>query len=71
MNHLYLLIGITLVIGLTLGWLTSSWFQSPDAKPTAMEEEHDHALVNGVWTCSMHPQVRQDEPGSCPFAAWT
>lgn len=67
MNHLYLLIGITLVIGLTLGWLTSSWFQSPEANPTAMEEEHDHALVNGVWTCSMHPQVRQDEPGSCPF----
>ena len=31
---------------------------------------HDHAQQeNGseVWTCSMHPSVRSDEPGSCPI----
>ena len=36
---------------------------------------HDHshdAMVSGqqeqaTWTCSMHPQVRQDEPGKCPI----
>ncbi|MBB6328064.1 Cu(I)/Ag(I) efflux system membrane fusion protein [Algoriphagus iocasae] len=33
------------------------------------QEEHQHDLteVNGVWTCSMHPQVKQNEPGSCPI----
>lgn len=23
----------------------------------------------GVWTCSMHPQIRQDKPGKCPICA--
>jgi membrane fusion protein, copper/silver efflux system len=25
------------------------------------------APVEQVWTCSMHPQIRQDHPGSCPI----
>jgi rubrerythrin len=33
--------------------------------------EYDHELTteNGqeVWTCSMHPSVREDGPGSCPI----
>lgn len=36
--------------------------------------EHAHAMEAGpetgaaaVWTCSMHPQVRQEEPGDCPI----
>lgn len=31
---------------------------------------HDHspaAAEAGVWTCSMHPQIRQDGPGDCPL----
>ncbi len=35
--------------------------------------EHDHqeeeAKKETVWTCSMHPQVRQPEPGTCPICA--
>ena len=33
---------------------------------------HGHELLQdetGVWICSMHPQVRQSEPGSCPFCS--
>ena len=33
---------------------------------------HSHDLQqdeNGVWTCSMHPQIRQDKPGKCPICA--
>lgn len=67
MRNLYLLVGLTLVIGLILGWLTSSLFQSPEVTERPLEEEHEYALVDGVWTCTMHPQVRQDSPGSCPF----
>ena len=29
-------------------------------------EEHDHGDET-IWTCSMHPQVRSDEPGQCPI----
>ena len=33
------------------------------------EHVHDEDVVDSeeVWTCSMHPQVRQPEPGSCPI----
>jgi len=31
-----------------------------------VEEQPEEAKVE-VWTCSMHPQVRQPKPGRCPF----
>ena len=55
-----------LITGLLLGWLIfgGSHEQDPHAG-------HDHELTteNGeeVWTCSMHPSVREDGPGSCPI----
>ena len=55
---------VALVIGGTLGWLV---------KPAANREEtvmsaHDHAdHPEEIWTCSMHPQIRQSEPGQCPI----
>ncbi|MDR1763523.1 MAG: efflux RND transporter periplasmic adaptor subunit [Dysgonamonadaceae bacterium] len=36
---------------------------------------HNHAegtaenAVATIWTCSMHPQIRQDKPGKCPICA--
>ncbi len=34
----------------------------------AAQEEIDIPEENDVaWTCSMHPQIREDEPGSCPL----
>ena len=29
------------------------------------------AKVKTVWTCSMHPQIRQPEPGKCPICGMT
>lgn len=54
----------TLAVGLLLGWLFFSDSESES------EAEHEHtAEVDGstVWTCSMHPQIRQNEPGDCPI----
>ena len=32
---------------------------------------HEGAPVAGtVYTCPMHPEVRQDRPGTCPSVAW-
>lgn len=32
------------------------------------DREHTHIDENGVeYTCSMHPQIRQNEPGQCPL----
>lgn len=56
---------ITLVIGVVLGWLI---FGSSKTTPV---EEHmrasDADQASSVWTCSMHPQIRQNEPGKCPI----
>ena len=61
--------------GLLVGWLLFSPSESP-APATheghEMHEGHSHDLVQdetGVWTCSMHPQIRQDKPGKCPICA--
>ena len=55
----------TLVIGLLLGWLI---FGGTSRKATD-EHRHETAEVAGeiIWTCSMHPQIRQNEPGNCPI----
>ncbi len=52
---------ITLLAGFGIGWLIFS-----DAQPkgeSSMEDHTDHE----IWTCSMHPQIRQDGPGACPI----
>ena len=54
----------TLVVGLLLGWLI---FGGSEAEP-AYEHLHDTELAEETtWTCSMHPQIRQPEPGDCPI----
>ncbi len=35
-----------------------------DLQPQTVHESHD---VSEAWTCSMHPQIRMDEPGQCPI----
>ena len=52
-----------LAIGLLLGWLLFGISSNN-------ETEHKHnevAETNQMWTCSMHPQIMQPEPGDCPI----
>lgn len=58
-------VGVTLVIGLLLGWLFFAGSGSVENTETAMEE-HEHELGT-IWTCSMHPQIKMDAAGSCPI----
>lgn len=30
------------------------------------KDEHQHAEADTTYTCPMHPQIAEDEPGSCP-----
>jgi len=59
-----------LVIGFLLGWLL---FGGAEKKEDKLGENHDHtdAAVEEIWTCSMHPQIRMNEPGSCPICGMT
>ncbi|WP_372635116.1 efflux RND transporter periplasmic adaptor subunit [Fodinibius sp.] len=57
-----------LLAGLLLGWI---FFGSSGEEAGKMEQhiEETHTDEEGeiVYTCSMHPQVRQNEPGDCPI----
>ena len=59
----YFLIGMTLLGGILIGWVLK-----PSSGGSGEVADHEHTVdENGVWTCSMHPQIRQNEPGSCPI----
>ncbi|NET36864.1 MAG: efflux RND transporter periplasmic adaptor subunit [Cyanothece sp. SIO1E1] len=56
-----------LVIGLGLGYLLFGR-NAGSTPPMDSEDHHHHESQGGeTWTCSMHPQIRQDEPGICPI----
>ena len=59
----YIIYSGILAIGLLAGWLL---FGGTSSNQT----EHNHEDViatNQIWTCSMHPQIMQPEPGDCPI----
>ncbi|PSL01472.1 efflux RND transporter periplasmic adaptor subunit [Cecembia rubra] len=59
-NILIIIIGC-LIFGGLAGWLIRGTDDHPD-------HEHFHVAEDGtVYTCSMHPQIRQNEPGQCPL----
>jgi membrane fusion protein, copper/silver efflux system len=64
-------IGIYLLLiaaGLLLGWLVFGGGREPEGNDhEAHVHETDGAQAEVEYTCSMHPQVRQDEPGNCPI----
>ena len=49
-------------------WLMFSGGSSSN-NTMAVHHDHDHGDEATVWTCSMHPQIRMDEPGLCPLCA--
>lgn len=55
---------IILVTGFIIGWLIKpgSSDHQHETGQTSMQEE-----AFTTWTCSMHPQIRQGEPGKCPI----
>lgn len=66
-----LVLGI-FIAGLFLGWIF--FHPSKDevlhSDQMAGHEGHDHSSQDpATWTCSMHPQIKQDKPGQCPICA--
>ena len=59
----YIIYILILVVGLLFGWLIFGGTPNDT-------ENHNHEEVlktNTKWTCSMHPQIMQPEPGDCPI----
>ena len=60
-----ILIAIVFVLGFVIG-------NSGNSGEGQAEGEHQHTeeideAGNTIWTCSMHPQIRDDGPGACPI----
>ncbi|TNE65249.1 MAG: DUF3347 domain-containing protein [Bacteroidetes bacterium] len=62
-NRIILFTTIAALAGLGAGYLLFGGKQTP--APAAPSE--NQAAGSTIWTCSMHPQIRQNEPGSCPI----
>jgi len=62
-------IGIAVVAGLLVGWLFFHGSGNNATEPA--NHNHEQAAAGAekatIWTCSMHPQIRQDHPGKCPI----
>ena len=60
----YIMITLALVAGGILGWLIKP---SNNGIIGSSDHQHIESSDDQIWTCSMHPQIRLSEPGSCPI----
>lgn len=62
-----------LIGALALGLLGGYFLFGGQPAVAAAHTDHDHAATGEsegaatIWTCSMHPQIQQNEPGECPL----
>jgi membrane fusion protein, copper/silver efflux system len=61
MKYRSLTILIALISGILIGWML---FHHKSDEAISKESK---AESNTIWTCSMHPEIRQTEPGQCPI----
>jgi Cu(I)/Ag(I) efflux system membrane fusion protein len=55
---------LVLIMSLAVGWIV---FHKPATVAEADHDHSEHAVEDSIWTCSMHPQIREDEFGLCPI----
>lgn len=65
LSNKYIRFSFILAGGIFLGWL---FFHSPGPKLDKQDHEAETAKAT-IWTCSMHPQIRMENPGKCPICA--
>jgi len=68
----FILVIVVFILGLLMGWVF--FHSSGEAINTSQElnghEGHVHESAEPTtWTCSMHPQIKQDKFGLCPICA--
>jgi len=65
MNKKILKLLIVSLLSITIGFFIGKTMSSNNTAPTE-SPKHTHEEET-IWTCSMHPQIRQKESGDCPI----
>lgn len=60
-KNVILFCSISLLAGILIGYLIFN------RTSEVSHENTDHTANHQMWTCSMHPQIMQPEPGDCPI----
>lgn len=58
------------IVFILFGVFVASWFgggESGESNAAATSASDQSVSKPSIWTCSMHPQIRRDGPGSCPI----
>jgi Cu(I)/Ag(I) efflux system membrane fusion protein len=59
-----IIVAISLISGALIGFIISP---SAHQEISKSANQQISKSANQTWTCSMHPQIRQNEPGDCPI----
>ena len=60
--------GLIVVVIFALGLIAGRFLFNLKNTESQVEVHEDHITENEtIWTCSMHPQIKQPEPGQCPI----
>jgi membrane fusion protein, copper/silver efflux system len=67
-----IIVAISLMLGGLLGYIISKSTNQHISRSAHQHtdtsiDQHISTSGNHTWTCSMHPQIRQNEPGDCPI----
>jgi multidrug efflux pump subunit AcrA (membrane-fusion protein) len=70
-QHRLVFLAIQAVVFVILGYLLARGFGGSSAAPESGKEKSagaaDAEAGPSMWTCSMHPNIRQTSPGDCPI----
>ncbi|MGE9293698.1 MAG: efflux RND transporter periplasmic adaptor subunit [Puniceicoccales bacterium] len=61
------LVAAALLAGIGIGHYVAGDITKESASDALTTQKTDEATKPTIWTCSMHPQIRQTKPGKCPI----
>jgi len=64
LSNKYIRATLLVVAGIFAGWL---FFSGPSHGHKAAAVSAVDTVKKTIWTCAMHPQIREDKPGNCPI----
>ena len=64
-NVLYLVAAV--FVGLLCGYFIFGTNSTAPGEKVHNDHDHEEVGSSEMWTCSMHPQIMQPEPGDCPI----